>query len=99
MEKQELIPLAVFCQQFGVAISFISSLQESGLIQVTEINEIPYLPIDQLEETEKLVRLHVDLDINPEGVEVVAHLLHRLIEQQAAIQALENRLRFYEMNE
>jgi len=99
MEKQELIPIAVFCQQYGVAVSFISSMQESGLIEVTEINEIQYLTINELAEAEKLVRLHVELDINPEGVEVVAHLLRRLMQREAEIQLLENRLRFYEVNE
>lgn len=98
MEMQELIPIDVFCRHHGIAISFIDALYEYGLIEVTKINEAEYLPVSQLGEAERLVRLHTDLEINLEGIEAVTHLLNVLNAMQAEIQALNNRLRFYEGN-
>jgi len=99
METQEFIPIDVFCIQHGVEIAFISSLHEFGLIEVVRINEAEYIPVSQLGETEKLLRLHDELEVNLEGIDVITHLLHRVKEMQSEIQLLKNRLRFYEATE
>ena len=62
------------------------------------INEAEYMPLDQLKETEKLVRLYRDLGLNMEGIDVVVQLLHRIKEMQQ-ITLMDNRLCFYEINE
>ena len=91
MEMQEFIPIDIFCRQHGVEISFISSLQEFGLIEVTRINEAECIPLNQLVRAEKFVRLHGDLEINLEGIDVITHLLQRIKDMQAQIQELKNR--------
>jgi len=96
---QEFIPIDIFCRQHGIEISFMSSLQEFGLIEVTRINEAECIPLSQLVEAEKILRLHGELEINLEGIDVITHLLQRLKEMQSEIQALKNRLRLYESNE
>jgi len=98
MEMQEFIPIDIFCRQHGVEVTFISSLQEFGLIELTMINEAECIPLSQLVEAERLIRLHGDLEINLEGIDVITHLLHRLQEMQAEMQTLKNRLRLYETN-
>lgn len=98
MEMQEFIPIDIFCRHHGVEISFISSLQEYGLIEVAKINEAECIPIDHLVEAEKLVRLHGDLEINLEGIDVITHLLDRIKGLHAEIQTLKNRLQLYELN-
>ncbi len=97
MEMQEFIPINVFCRQHGIEISFISSLQEFGLIEVMKVAETEYIPLSQLVEAEKMVRLHGDLDINLEGIDVITHLLQRVKDMQAEIQTLKNRLGLYEV--
>jgi len=96
METQEYIPIDVFCRHHGVTLSFISSLQNFGLIQVIHINEAECLPIDQIGEAEKILRLHNELDINLEGIDAIGHLLQRVKDMQAEIRALKNRLSLYE---
>jgi len=98
MEMQEFIPIDIFCRQHGVEVTFISSLQEFGLIELAMINEAEYMPLSQLVEAERLIRLHGELEINLEGIDVITHLLHRLQEMQAEMQVLKNRLRLYEVN-
>lgn len=98
MEMQEFIPIDIFCREHGVEISFISSLQEFGLIEVTRINEAECIPLSQLVKAEKLLRLHNDLEINLEGIDVITHLLQRVKAMQDEIRELKNRLRLYEGN-
>lgn len=98
MEPQEFIPIDIFCRQHGVEISFISSLHEFGLIEVTRVNEAECIPVNQLPEAEKILRLHNELEINLQGIDVVTHLLQRLKDMQHEILFLKNRLRFYEIN-
>ncbi|MDB5210572.1 MAG: MerR family transcriptional regulator [Sediminibacterium sp.] len=96
METQEYIPIDVFCQHHGVTISFISSLQHFGLIEVIRINDAECLPADQLGEAEKILRLHNELEINLEGIDAIRHLLQRVKDMQDEIRLLKNRLSLYE---
>jgi hypothetical protein len=96
MNKVHLIPAIEFCSSHQIEISFIESLQEAGLIEVTTIAETEYIKGDQLIELEKIVRLYYELDINLEGIDTVFHLLQRINEMQDEITLLKNRLRLYE---
>jgi ribosomal protein S8 len=96
MNKESLIPESEFCQNYKIEISFINSLQENGFIETTTIGDTRYIHESQLQEIEKIVRLHYDLDINLEGIETVINLLERIHEMQEEINRLRNNLRFYE---
>lgn len=97
MEK--LIPANDFCTNHNIEISFIRSLQETGMIEITTIEEIAYIPSKQLPELERIVHLHFELDINLEGIETINNLLIRINNMKDEITALRNRLRLYEPNE
>ncbi|MCX6329705.1 MAG: MerR family transcriptional regulator [Bacteroidia bacterium] len=99
MYKGNLIPADEFCTSHNIQISFISSLQEAGLIEITTIEETEYIHKNQLHELEKIVRLYYELDINLEGIETVIHLLQRINDMQDEITILKNRLRLYESYE
>jgi chaperone modulatory protein CbpM len=98
MEANEYITIDYFCKQHGVEVSVISTMQEYGLIEVYRLEETEYLPISNLGDVEKLVRLYDELEINPQGIDVVIHLLKRIKEMQFHIKLLENRLSLYEEN-
>lgn len=96
---KNLIPANEFCVYHNIEISFIYSLHEIGLIEITTIEETAFIPAMQLLELEKMVHLHYELDINLEGIETITHLLHRINDMQNKITTLNNRLRLYEANE
>jgi len=96
MKKPYLISINEFCAKHSIEISFISSLQETGLIEITTVKETAFIDADQLRQLEKFIRLYYELDINLEGIETVNHLLQRVIALQNEITALKNRLRLYE---
>jgi chaperone modulatory protein CbpM len=96
MNKQELIPADEICVKYKVERHFISSLYESGLIEVVTIEEQEYIPCDSLVDFERMTRLHRDLEINLEGLEAVHHLLRQIDQLQRDNLNLRNRLGLYE---
>lgn len=96
MQKEDWIPATAFCSSHNIEISFVRSLQESGLVEMTTIREEAFIPAAHLQELEKIIRLHYDMDINLEGIETITHLLQQIHAMQAEIASLKNQLRFYE---
>jgi MerR HTH family regulatory protein len=91
MEQQGLIPVKDFCIHHNVEYSFISSLEDSGLIRVTSVKRSSFIHVDEMHKLEKFVRLHYDLDINLEGIETINYLLERIESMQQEILKLKNK--------
>jgi len=96
MQSEKLIAVDVFCTHHNIEISFIQSLQQSGLIEIIIIQETGFIDAEQLPQVEKFVRFYYDLGINLEGIETIAHLLQRINALQNEQVELKNRLRLYE---
>jgi hypothetical protein len=96
METEYLIAIDEFCASHNIEISFVSSLHQSGLIEITTIKESAFIEADQLQQLEKFVRLYYELDINLEGIETINYLLQRIGSMHDEITTLRNKLRIYE---
>jgi chaperone modulatory protein CbpM len=96
MATTDLIEATVFCTYHEIEYSFISLLEEHGLVSLIIVNEKYFIPTDQLQQLEKMIRLYQDLDINVAGIEVVVNVLQRMEELQQQNLNLKNRLRLYE---
>lgn len=96
MQSEELIPAEEFCIHHHIDISFIYSLKDSGLIELTSSGEKIYVPLAELSRLEKMVRLYYEMDINLEGIETISYLLERMYSMQQTILQLSNRLERYE---
>jgi chaperone modulatory protein CbpM len=96
METEYLIAIEEFCTCHNIDVSFINSLQENGLIQITTIKETSFIEADDLQQLEKYIHLYYELDINLEGIETINYLLQRIGSMQDEIRILRNKLRFYE---
>jgi hypothetical protein len=99
MQTENLIAINEFCINHHIEVSFINSLQQTGLIEITSMDETEFIEVQQLPKLEKFARLYYELDINLEGIETITHLLQKINDMQDEILALRNRLRFYELNE
>lgn len=96
MQTENLIAIDEFCAKHNIEISFVSSLQQTGLIEITTIEEAWFIDREQLRQLEKFIRFYYELDINLEGIETIAHLLQQVIDLQNENIALRNRLGLYE---
>lgn len=96
METAKLISIQQFCEYYNVPKTFINALHEYELVEVIVTNDEDYLKTAQLNEVEKIMRLHYDLDINLEGIDVIYNLLKQVESLQDEIVSLKNRLNFYD---
>jgi hypothetical protein len=96
MAQDKLIAVTDVCRFHNIEISFISSLHQSGLIEITTLKEKKFIDIEQLQELEKMIRFHYELNINLEGIQAITHLLQRIKISQFEIMDLKNKLRLFE---
>jgi MerR HTH family regulatory protein len=96
MPAEQLIPASEFCERHHIDITFIRSLNEYGLLEVTSIEETIFIHPDSLRQVEQFMRLHYDLEINLPGIDAISNLLHQLEDMHDEIRLLKNRLQVYE---
>lgn len=96
METDYLIAVDEFCTSHNIEVSFINSLEQTGLIEITTIKDVWYIDAEQLQLLEKYMRFYYELDINLEGIDSIKHLLQRVNDMHNEIIALRNRLSLYE---
>ncbi len=95
MTKQ-LISIHKICESYQIPESFFDELQAFELLPVYTENNETMIDEEQLPQVEKLMRLHYDLHINMEGLDVIINLLNQIQDMQAEINRLKKRLRLYE---
>lgn len=95
METTNYISIQQFCKTYNVPSSFINALHDYELVEITITENEHYLKTNQLNEVEKMMRLHFDLHINLEGIDVIYNLLKQVETLQAEITTLKNKLNFY----
>jgi chaperone modulatory protein CbpM len=96
MTTAALISTHDFCTWHQVEYTFISSLHQAGLVEITIIDQAEFIPEAQLQKLEKMVRMHHELEINIAGIEAITHLLERFEAIQDEMRLIKNRLRRYE---
>ena len=97
MENDEMIRIDLICTGYNIEPAFIDSLLDSGLIDIVIVEENKFLPARTIHVFEKIMRLHYDLDINLPGIETILHLTERINMLQDELNALKNKVQFYEI--
>ena len=95
MEKH-LIHINDFCRGHEIELSFIVELQEYDLIELKSVDSDYFIELEELPKVEKMVRLHQELSINREGLEVIHRLLERTRHLNKELRVLRERLKRYE---
>lgn len=95
--EEQLIPTQEFCAHHHVEMKFIYSLRDYGLIEMISDEGNDYISADKLNELEKIIRLHYDLDVNMEGIDVILHLLKQLDDTEHELNRLKSELKFYHL--
>ena len=96
MNIESLIPIPTLCIHYKVELSFFDHLSEMGLLEIKKIEETQYIHQDAIYKIEKMIRIHQELDINTEGIDVVFNLLQKIDALQNELISTKNRLRLYE---
>lgn len=96
MKVTNYIRLSDFCQGHALEESFLYELHEVELIEIVEMEQQPVLQTAELDRVERLVRLHRDLEIGPQGLLAVDHLLSRMEQLREEVLELRRRLNRWE---
>jgi len=96
MNKQDLILIETICFHYKVEISFIKDLENIGLITTETVENNKFIHQDKINDLEKMIRLHNELNVNIEGIDIVFNLLKKELKLKEELDALKSRLRLYE---
>ena len=96
MKSEDLILIDLFCLHHGIEGTFIAALQEHGIIDIIVMEEKEYFAIEQLSFIEKIIRLHYELEINLENIDVIMNLINRIDNLQSQLVSTQNKLNFFE---
>ena len=96
MKTNDLIPIEQFCKIYEIEFSFINSLNEFGLIEITYIDKNKFIELEKIQAVEKMIRLHNELGVNFEGIDIITNLVQKIDSLQSRINLLQNKLDIYE---
>lgn len=91
MDTTQLLAVPRFCEVYNIELGFVNALHEHGLIELVILENVQYVQHEHLRDLERLIRLHYELEINMEGIDVIAHLLKRVEAMQVEMMELRNR--------
>jgi len=94
--KMKTIEITQFCIHYNIPPSFIDSLSSYELIEIIEEENTKRLQVDDISRIEKLMRLHYDLKVNFEALDVIERLTSQIYSLQSEITKLKNKVEFYE---
>ncbi|WP_299525369.1 chaperone modulator CbpM [uncultured Lutibacter sp.] len=92
MNTKNFIHISKLCKHYNIEISFINSLNEFGLIEIISVEESQYIHEDKITDIEKMIRIHQELNVNIEGIDVVFNLLNKIEELQNELIITKNKL-------
>jgi hypothetical protein len=92
MENEHLVTLEKVCDHYRVEISFIQSLNDYGLIEISRVDEVDCIHEDYLADLQRIINLHYELNINMEGIDAITNLLRKVKEMQQELIFLKNKL-------
>ncbi len=92
MTLHKYIQIRDFCRGHALEESFLYELEEMELIEILEVEQAPVIRSSELDRLERLVRLHRDLELGPQALLAVDHLLGRMERLQEEVLELRRRL-------
>lgn len=99
MNQKKLILLRELCQHYEMEISFFEQAESYGLVQVEYISDEKYIHQKQLRKIEKILRLHHELEVNLEGIDVILNLMKRIQSLEKELHTTKAHLELYKVSE
>ena len=96
MTRIQYISVTKLCDIYEIEMSFFRSLSKHGLLEIEDKQDDILISESLVDHTEKMIRLHRDLQLNIEGIAAVMDLLQRIEFMQNELAELRGRLRMYE---
>lgn len=92
MEIENLVSLHQFCEFHEIENTLVLALNEHDLIEIFIVDGESYIHTDSIHLLEKIIRLHHDLSINFEGIDVIVQLIDKINSLQEELIEMKKRL-------
>ena len=92
MKQSTYIYIEEFCTHYNIDVSLVYQLVEFEVLAIEKTDEKEVISIAELPKLEKMVRLHQELEINPQGLQAIHHLLEQITHLQEEVLSLRRRL-------
>lgn len=87
------ITIEEFCNHHGVEAQLIREFADFGLVHLQTEQDQEVLVGSEINRVERMLRLAQDLDLNPEGIDIILNMRQELLRLRRRTQRLQNRLR------
>lgn len=92
MKTDKLILINELCRHYEIELSFIERICDIGLLEATQVEDHIYLSVDHVVQLERIIRIHTELEVNVEGIDVILNLLDQIEDLKMQVSTLQNRL-------
>ncbi|WP_313113788.1 chaperone modulator CbpM [Aequorivita sediminis] len=96
MAQEKYILVKHYCKHSNIEDTFVNRLHEYGLIVFEEKENNLFIDESDISEIERMFRLHNDLGINFEGLDVIRRMLNRMNKLEKEMDLLQKKLHLYE---
>lgn len=95
MDTKTYISVAHLCTQYQITEQLFEKFHDTGLLKIITVEEKPCVTIKSIHKVEKILRLHQDLEVNPEGIDVILNLLKKIDTLTTEVASLQRKLEIY----
>lgn len=92
MKKTTYIRIQECCDHYNIELSFVRQLQEYEIVRIETADAEMMIHEEELPKLEKMIRLHRELDINPQGLQAIHLLLSKVNDLQEEVSVLRRKL-------
>ena len=87
------IEIEEFCTHHGIQVTLVREFADFGLVHLEEQEKKALVPADEIEKLERMIRLHSELGINKEGLEIILNMRDQLLNLNSELETIRYRLR------
>ena len=96
MATTKYISIEEFADFHHVTTKLVHEFADFGLIEISHSDEKLFIPSDYLDKCERVIRLHRDLGVNKEGIEIILEMRQKHAELQSELLRLRRKISKYE---
>ncbi|MFA5620590.1 MAG: chaperone modulator CbpM [Weeksellaceae bacterium] len=96
MKIDKLILISELRRHYKLSETFFEEVEYFELMQIQNISNQKYILKKELRQLEKIIRLHDDLEINMQGIDVIMHLTDRINVLKQELQEMKRQLALHE---
>lgn len=96
MKTDKLIQISELCVHYHLEPSFFDEIEFYELIEIQSFSDGKFIHRKQLRTLEKIIRLHDELEINMQGIDVILEMMSKIKKLKDELRETRSRLGLYE---